>query len=369
MSPVRSRLCPLPFVRQASHLSTQNVRVAPSGCRPQFKCQADKFEDLSDGLIKPSLVQQRLPRVNRRGHPARAVPSLETSALEASRSDLLHHRLPGGPHPCPAAALDSEPGMGAPKENSARRVCRGGTGSGTGGNSPTLSGMSGRTSARRPVTWPTSGWPGKFRRHWLISLEIGTTLGRMSFRRVISPGCFGPESEWVTSLGELAQVRTPRERITPSTQRYTSLACNSLRNRSSQFGAAGSDGQIVQGGDEMIWILDDIELNPVQRGWVVCREEWRFSFGQDRSFLSPDQVSQPLTNNLLAKVRASEAHSPSDRFPTCRKKPRRSCQRAEERRAVGGGGRPTGSKTCRTVFAALPGRLPWQTAGSVPGKI
>jgi hypothetical protein len=180
---------------------------------------------------------------------------------------------------------------------------------------------------------------------------------------------FRPRLEWVTSLGELAQVRTPRERITPSTQRLTTLACHRLRNRSSQFGAAGSDGQIVQGDDELIRILADIELNPVQRGWVVCREEWRFSFGQDRSFLSPDQVSQPLTNNLLAMVRASEAHPSSDRFPTCRKKPRRSCQRAEERRAVGGGGRPTGSKTCRTVFAALPGGLPWQTAGPVPGKI
>ena len=114
---------------------------------------------------------------------------------------------------------------------------------------------------------------------------------------------FKPRPEWIATLGDGADHRSPRERIMQSIQRFSGQVCNRLLGRQGQFWARESYDHVVRDEDEMIRILDYIELNPVKRGWVDQREKWRFSSGYDRAFLRPEELSQPLTKDLLGKIR------------------------------------------------------------------
>ena len=110
---------------------------------------------------------------------------------------------------------------------------------------------------------------------------------------------FRPRDEWVISLGDLANKRSPRQRIMQSILGYTGQTCNRLRNESGPFWQSESYDHVVRDEDEMERIVDYIELNPVRRGWVTHREHWRFSSAFDRQGLPPEQLSQPLTKELL----------------------------------------------------------------------
>lgn len=114
---------------------------------------------------------------------------------------------------------------------------------------------------------------------------------------------FRPREEWVASLEDQVRMRTPRERILHSIQRHTGIECNRLLKRHGPFWQPESYDHVVRDEDELQRILDAIELNPVSRGWVTRRDEWRFSSGFDRTVQKPVEVSGSLTRQLLNTVR------------------------------------------------------------------
>ena len=112
---------------------------------------------------------------------------------------------------------------------------------------------------------------------------------------------FRPREEWVLSLGDAVNNRSPRERIMHSVLSHTGRVCNQLLNESGTFWQFESYDHVVRDEDELGRIVDYIELNPVRRGWVSRREEWRFSSAFDRKGLLPSQLSQPLTKGLFCE--------------------------------------------------------------------
>jgi len=88
-----------------------------------------------------------------------------------------------------------------------------------------------------------------------------------------------------------------------SLQSYSGRTCNALMGGSGPFWQRESYDHVVRDEEEMQRILDYIELNPVRRGWVTHRDQWRFSSAFDRRILSPTEQSKPLTKTCLQKAR------------------------------------------------------------------
>jgi type I restriction enzyme R subunit len=114
---------------------------------------------------------------------------------------------------------------------------------------------------------------------------------------------FRPSDVWVAELGDLADERSPRERIMHSVQSYSGRTCNGLLRETGPFWQTESYDHVVRDEEELERIRDYIELNPVHRGWVTCREQWRFSSAFDRNGLRQEELSQSLTKELLQKAR------------------------------------------------------------------
>jgi type I restriction enzyme R subunit len=116
---------------------------------------------------------------------------------------------------------------------------------------------------------------------------------------------FRPREKWVASLEAAETIRTPRERIMHSLQRYTGLQCNALLNRKGKFWQPESYDHVVRNEEELQRIVDYVELNPVKRGWVENREQWRFSSAFDRTLVQPEELSRSLSRDLLLRVRGT----------------------------------------------------------------
>jgi putative transposase len=146
-----------------------------------------------------------------------------------------------------------------------------------------------------------------------LALEVQNSLYFFAAERydllayVIMPShihwLFRPLDAWVSTLGQTARVRSPRERIMHSLQSYSGRTCNALMGGSGPFWQRESYDHVVRDEEEMQRILDYIELNPVRRGWVTHRDQWRFSSAFDRRILSPTEQSKPLTKTCLQKAR------------------------------------------------------------------
>jgi hypothetical protein len=102
---------------------------------------------------------------------------------------------------------------------------------------------------------------------------------------------FLPRDEWVKSLGDEANVRTPRERIMHSLKRYVARECNLVLGRQGAFWQDESYDHCVVDWDEFDRINDYIEGNPVRAGLVASPEAWLYSSAGDRlrSAVSPGQ--------------------------------------------------------------------------------
>lgn len=114
---------------------------------------------------------------------------------------------------------------------------------------------------------------------------------------------FRPKDEWVASLGEAVNTRSPRERIMHSVLSFSSRTCNRLLDESGPFWQSESYDHVVRDEDELSRIIDYIELNPVRRDWVKQREAWRFSSACDRYGLPPSRLARPLTKECLRQER------------------------------------------------------------------
>lgn len=93
---------------------------------------------------------------------------------------------------------------------------------------------------------------------------------------------FEPLPEWVGSLGETGDERTPRERIMHSVKRYSATQCNRLRGETGKFWQDESHDHCVGDVDELERIIQYIEQNPVKAGLVTDKHDYRFSSARYR---------------------------------------------------------------------------------------
>ena len=94
---------------------------------------------------------------------------------------------------------------------------------------------------------------------------------------------FRPLDSWVTSLGQEADTRTPRERIMHSVKRYTARECNKILGRTGAFWQDESYDHCVLDIEELERIITYVEWNPVRAGLVAAPEPWPFSSARDRA--------------------------------------------------------------------------------------
>lgn len=88
---------------------------------------------------------------------------------------------------------------------------------------------------------------------------------------------FEPLPEWVESLGESVDDRSPRERIMHGVKRHSARECNRLREVTGTFWQDESYDHCVGDVDELKRIIDYVEQNPVKAGLVVDPGDFRFS--------------------------------------------------------------------------------------------
>jgi putative transposase len=88
---------------------------------------------------------------------------------------------------------------------------------------------------------------------------------------------FRPLKERVKKLQPGIRVRTPRERIIHSINRWTAARCNQLLKRSGEFWQHECYDHWVRSAEEMQRILEYIDDNPVKAGLVPFPEEWLWS--------------------------------------------------------------------------------------------
>lgn len=88
---------------------------------------------------------------------------------------------------------------------------------------------------------------------------------------------FEPLAQWVESLGEAADQRTPRERIMHSVKRHSSRQCNILRGETGTFWQDESYDHCVKDVDELGRMIDYTELNPEKAKLIASKVDYRFS--------------------------------------------------------------------------------------------
>jgi type I restriction enzyme R subunit len=107
---------------------------------------------------------------------------------------------------------------------------------------------------------------------------------------------FRPMRTWVESLNTDRQVgnlppqggrlRTPRERIVQSLNRFTAGECNRLLGKQGAFWQHESYDHWVRDAEELERIIGYVEANPVKAGLVKSPTDWPFSSARDRIALS-----------------------------------------------------------------------------------
>ncbi len=81
---------------------------------------------------------------------------------------------------------------------------------------------------------------------------------------------FQPRERWVSSLKPSKRLRTPRERIVHSIDRYTAYQCNRLLKRKGGFWQREPYDHWVRSPEELERILLYVEGNPVKARLVQC---------------------------------------------------------------------------------------------------
>lgn len=87
---------------------------------------------------------------------------------------------------------------------------------------------------------------------------------------------FQPRTQWIETLEE-TNKQTPRQRITHSINRYTSLTCNKILRTEGEYWQHESYDHWVRDIDELERIMRYIEENPVKAGLVKTPETWPYS--------------------------------------------------------------------------------------------
>jgi type I restriction enzyme R subunit len=92
---------------------------------------------------------------------------------------------------------------------------------------------------------------------------------------------FRPLAEWTARLGADVDVRSPRQRIQHSINRYTARECNRLLRRTGGFWQRESYDHCVRDEDELDRIVTYIHSNPVKAGLVDRSEDFPFSSARE----------------------------------------------------------------------------------------
>ncbi len=93
---------------------------------------------------------------------------------------------------------------------------------------------------------------------------------------------FQPLEHWVNSLESGKRLRTPRERIVHSIDRFTALRCNQVLGRQGEFWQREPYDHWVRSPEVLERILLYVEGNPVKAGLVQSPHEWRHSSASER---------------------------------------------------------------------------------------
>jgi type I restriction enzyme R subunit len=106
---------------------------------------------------------------------------------------------------------------------------------------------------------------------------------------------FQPLEQWVNGLRPGKRLRTPRERIVHTVNRFTAFRCNQVLGRQGDFWQRESYDHWVRGPDELERILLYVEGNPVKAGLVQSPHEWPYSSARERHRRGA-VLGQPLTH-------------------------------------------------------------------------
>lgn len=88
---------------------------------------------------------------------------------------------------------------------------------------------------------------------------------------------FEPLPQWVESLGDAADERTPRERIMHSVKRHSARQCNRLLGKTGTFWQDESYDHCVDDVDELERIIEYVEQNAAKAGLATDERDYRFS--------------------------------------------------------------------------------------------
>jgi type I restriction enzyme R subunit len=105
---------------------------------------------------------------------------------------------------------------------------------------------------------------------------------------------FQPLEQWTNGLRPGKGLRTPRERVVHSINRFTSSRCNEVLGRQGGFWQRESYDHWVRSPEELERILLYIEGNPVKAGLVQSPHEWPHSSARERRRRGLE-LGQPLT--------------------------------------------------------------------------
>lgn len=93
---------------------------------------------------------------------------------------------------------------------------------------------------------------------------------------------FQPLEGWVRSLKPGDRLRTPRQRLVHSIDRFTASRCNRVLGRSGGFWQREPYDHWIRSPEELERILLYVEGNPVKAGLVQFPHEWRHSSAWER---------------------------------------------------------------------------------------
>jgi type I restriction enzyme R subunit len=94
---------------------------------------------------------------------------------------------------------------------------------------------------------------------------------------------FQPLDEWVKSLGDSADERSPRERISHSINRHTARKCNELLELTGGLWQRESYDHCVRDEGELERIVAYIHANPVRGGLIERAEDYPYSSARDHA--------------------------------------------------------------------------------------
>jgi type I restriction enzyme R subunit len=115
---------------------------------------------------------------------------------------------------------------------------------------------------------------------WVESLDIGGKVGN-----------------W---LSQANRIRTPRERVVHTLNRFTALQCNRLLAKQGPFWQHESYDHWIRDAEELERIIRYVEANPVKAGLAKTPEDFPFSSAHDRKTAGLE-FGQPLARGSQHK--------------------------------------------------------------------